>query len=199
MIGRAWYAALRALSQVLFICLFRIRVYGRENIPDGAALLASNHQSYLDPMVVGLGLWRTVCYMARDDLFEWPLLGRLIRSANGFPVRKNAGDRAAIRQATGCLREGHLLVVFPEGTRNDSGKLLQLEGGVAVIARRAACPIVPVAIHGARDAWPKRFFIFHCAAVKVAFGPPIDVHDKPTEKVVKELELAIGDLLNKLV
>jgi 1-acyl-sn-glycerol-3-phosphate acyltransferase len=137
--------------------------------------------------------------MARDDLFEWPFLGTLIKSINAFPVRKNSADRTAVREAARRLSEGSLVGVFPEGTRNDSGKLLQLQGGVAVIAKKAKCPIVPVAIEGARRAWPRKYRIFHFSPIQVAFGPPIRVEHKRIEDIVRELEIGIGVLMEKLV
>ena len=197
MLHRMWYAALRLLSRALFIPLFRIRVYGREHIPEGGALLASNHQSFLDPVIIGVGLPREVNYMARDDLFDNPLFSALIRSLNAFPVKRSAADRNAIREAVARLITGGLVVVFPEGTRNDSGKLLQIQGGVAVVAKKAKCPIVPVAIHGARDAWPKRFLIFHFWPIKVAFGPPIDPSGS-IEEITQKIETGIGHLMEKL-
>jgi 1-acyl-sn-glycerol-3-phosphate acyltransferase len=135
--------------------------------------------------------------MARDDLFDRPLFNSLIRSLNAFPVRKNSADRTAVREAARRLAEGALVVVFPEGTRNDSGKLLQLQGGAALVAKKARCPIVPVAIHGARDAWPKRFLIFHFWPVKVAFGPPIDPSGT-IEEITQKIHTGIGHLLEKL-
>jgi len=197
MLHRIWYATLLLISRALFIALFRIRVYGREHIPAGGALLASNHQSYLDPVAIGLGLHREVSFMARDDLFDRPLFGSLIRSLNAFPVRKKSADRNAIREAVRRISEGGLVLVFPEGTRNDSGNLMQLQGGLAVVAKKARCPIVPVAVHGARDAWPKRFLIFHFWPVKVAFGPPIDPSGS-IEEITQKTETGIGHLIEKL-
>jgi 1-acyl-sn-glycerol-3-phosphate acyltransferase len=198
MLHRLWYGMLRLLARALFICMFRIRVYGRENIPDGGALLASNHQSYLDPILLGVGLPRELSYMARDDLFDRPLFNTLIRSLNAFPVRKNAADRNAIREAVRRISEGGLVAVFPEGTRNDSGQLMQIQGGIAVIAKKVGCPIVPVAILGARDAWPRRFGIFHFWPIKVRFGPPLEVGGKTIEEITEDIEIGIGHLMEKL-
>ena len=178
MIHWLWYAALRFIAQFFFICVFRIRVTGRENIPsEGGVLLASNHQSFLDPVLIGLGLWREVHFMARDDLFKPPVFRQLIRSLNAFPVKKNTADTKAIREAVTRLKSGQMVVVFPEGTRNDSGTLAPLLPGAVFVGRKARCPIVPVAIQGANRAWPARYRIFHFSPVNFDTLYPYVIQD----------------------
>lgn len=195
-----WYASVKSLAQMLFVCFFGVRVFGRRNVPEeGGAILASNHQSYLDPALLVIGLKRHVHFMAREELFEIPVFGGLIRSLNAFCVKRGVGDRAAIRMAVDRIGAGSLVVMFPEGTRVDSGTLGEIMPGAAFVARKANCPVIPAAVYGAHRAWPMRYRIFHFAPIKVMFGPPIRSCGKTTGEVMEEIEEGIKDLLGKMV
>ena len=123
-VHKIWYALVKTLAQVLFVCLFRVRAFGWCNVPKrGGAVLASNHQSYLDPAIIAACVRREIHFMARDSLFEIPVFGSLIRSLNAFPVKREGIDREAIREAVRRISAGGLVVIFPEGTRHDSGAL----------------------------------------------------------------------------
>lgn len=186
----------RTLTQVLFVCLFRVRAFGWRNVPEkGGAVLASNHQSYLDPALIAVGVRREIHFMARDSLFKIPMFGALIRSLNAFPVKREGIDRTALRKAIQIIAAGGLVVIFPEGTRHDSGALGEMRSGAAFVAKKAACPIVPVGIQGAHRAWPMRYMVSHFAPIRVGFGPPVKTDGKETEKVIKEVVKGIEDLL----
>jgi len=116
-----WYAFCKFWTQVLFSVFFRIRVHGQRNVPKtGPVILASTHQSFLDPMVVELGLSRPGHIMARDTLFTNKAFGALIRSLNAFPIERNSADLGAFREAIGRLREDKMLLLFPEAMREAS-------------------------------------------------------------------------------
>ncbi|MFW6163758.1 MAG: lysophospholipid acyltransferase family protein [Planctomycetota bacterium] len=157
--------------------LFRIRAWGVEHVPPtGGALLASNHQSFLDPTLVGTPLGRQVYYMARRSLFEVPGLGAYLRSLKAFPVERGGVDRRALRQAVTLMRAGQALVVFPEGTRSPGGGVQRFRAGFALLAAQAGVPIVPVAIDGAFEAWPRHRAFPWFGRVRVAYGealPPL--------------------------
>ena len=156
--------------------LFRIRAWGVERVPRrGGALLASNHQSFLDPTVVGTPLPRRAYYMARRTLFDVPGLGRLIRAVNAFPVERGGVNRRAMRTAIELMSRGEGLVVFPEGTRTPDGEVKRFTSGFALLAARAGVPIVPVAIHGAYEAWPRHQRLPRPSPVHVAYGEPLAV------------------------
>ncbi len=173
---RAWYRFLQFWTQHLFVLLFRIRTFGRERIPkEGGVLLIANHQSFLDPIIVSVGLPRQVCYFAREDLFRGRFFHWLIRSLGAFPVKRGAADTAAIRMAIERLRAGEIVLLFPEGTRTNDGSVGVFHSGMCTIAARGNAPIVPVAIDGAFEAWPRNQKVFTFRPLKVAYGDPIDL------------------------
>lgn len=157
MIGRRllWVVA-RAVFRITFVLAFRIRVFGQLNVPRrGGVLIVSNHQSYLDPILLSLGVERSASFMARRTLFRNPVFGRLISAVNAFPVTRGGLDIAAMREAVRRLRNGDCLVVFPEGTRTPDGKIAPLRWGILAIVERANAPIVPAVIEGAFEVWPR--------------------------------------------
>ncbi len=184
---------------LLTICFFRIRVFGRRNIPTtGGVLLASNHQSFLDPVLVGMGVDRETHFMARDDLFEIKPLRFIIERLNAFQVRRGVADRTAIREAVKRLKAGHPVVMFPEGTRNDSGGLGELRQGAAFVAIRSVCTVVPVAVYGAHRAWPTRFRVCHSAPITVGYGTPIETAGKKVGELAEEIENGIREVFEKI-
>lgn len=173
--GFPWYGFCQFLSMVFFTTLYRYRVYGRENIPPrGGVLVASNHQSFFDPVLVGAGLERQINIMARQGLFRVPGLATLIRSLNAFPVKRGAFDREAIRRALEVLEGGGLLLVFPEGTRTRDGRLQRPRAGISLLARQARVPVVPAVIRGAFRAWPPHRAVARgFVPIRIAFGKPL--------------------------
>lgn len=174
--GYWWYGFCQFLSITFFLLFFRLRVFDREKVPlRGPVLLASNHQSFFDPVVVSLGLSRQTCIMAREGLFRIPVLNALIRSLNAFPIRRGEFDREAIRNALEVLQRGEVLLVFPEGTRTRDGSLNPAKAGIGFLARKAGAPVVPVVIHGAWRAWPAHRALFRLfVPIRVAYGEPLD-------------------------
>lgn len=173
-----WYRFLQFWSQWLFLAFFGIRVYGQRNVPGtGPVILASTHQSFLDPVLVGLGLPRPVHILARDSLFRNRLFRRLIRSLNAFPVKRNAADYSAMHESLERLEEGKQLLLFPEGTRTRDGSIGKLHPGLALLARRTDAWVVPVTIDGAHECWPRGRKLFRPGKIRVLFGPPMRVDD----------------------
>ncbi|MFC1806403.1 lysophospholipid acyltransferase family protein [Planctomycetota bacterium] len=161
-------------ARVALTLLFRIRAWGAEKVPPrGGVLLASNHQSFADPLIVGTPLPRQACYMARRTLFGVPLLRWVIRAVGAFPVDRGGVDRRAMRAAVDLMRLGEAVVVFPEGTRTPDGELKPFTAGFALLAAQARVPIVPVAIHGAFDAWPRQHRLPRPGRVHVAYAEPV--------------------------
>ena len=165
----------RCLFRLLFQVLGRWQVSGREHCPvTGPVILAPNHISYLDPPASGSGLHRPVHFMAKEELFRIPLFGRLIRSLNARPVRRDGSDMRALKAALAQLEEGHALLVFPEGTRGEEGQPLR-EGkpGVGMLAVLSGAPVVPVYVSGSGAALPRGRALPRPARVRVTFGPPL--------------------------
>ena len=190
---------LQILARFLTTNLFDLKVYGIENVPQtGGVLLAANHQSYLDPVLVAVRLQRPVSFMAKSELFENPFFGWFIRSLHAYPVRQGEGDIGAIRQAIQRLNGGYALNVYPEGHRTEDGSIRPLEKGIALILRKVDVPVVPVAIHGSFQAWNKGSKLFHPHSIHVMYGKPLYLKDLPAKKVLESLHGAMLSLFNDL-
>jgi len=146
-----FYYFARFICRVILVLLKRLEVRGVSNLPaKGGLVLVSNHISYWDPVVIGCAINRRVNFMAKSELFAIPLLSQVIRAVGTFPVRRNQSDRAAIRKAIRLLEEGHIVGVFPEGTRSQTGELLKPHLGAAMLALKAGVPFLPVAVNGTK-------------------------------------------------
>ena len=178
---------------------FDLKVYGIKNVPhSGGVLIVSNHQSYLDPLVLGARVPRPMSYMAKSELFKNPVFSRLIRSLGAFPVRQGAGDVRAIKETVQRLQEGRVLNIFPEGSRTEDGTIQPMEPGVALVVRKARVPILPTAIHGSYDAWPKGKKIFRRHPVQIVYGPPIEVSGMKGDQIVRVIDAAIREMYGRL-
>ncbi|MFH1220912.1 MAG: lysophospholipid acyltransferase family protein [Candidatus Eisenbacteria bacterium] len=151
--------------------LFGFRVTGRDRIPrSGPVIIASNHISYCDPPVVGSAVPREVHFMAKEELFKNRAFGWLIRQYNAIPLRRAVGDVGAVRKAVELLGEGRVVLMFPEGTRSLSGKLLKPKPGVGLIACLAGAPIVPAYVRGTNRLGR---VLLRRARLAVSFGEPV--------------------------
>jgi 1-acyl-sn-glycerol-3-phosphate acyltransferase len=168
------YAITRVIVQLLMPLLGGITVRGGENIPKrGPILLAPNHRAYMDPPYLSMVTKRQLHLMAKDTLFNIPVFGPFIAALGAFPVKRGAADRGAIRQAIAELKAGHVLGIFPEGTRADSGTLMPAERGFALIAKQTGIPIVPIALEGTDRVHPKHAKRLHRAHVTATIGKPM--------------------------
>ena len=167
------YRIVWTLCGLIFQLLLRRRIRGTHNVPKrGPVILASNHVSNLDPPVVGTCIWRPCAFMAKEELFENKLFGWLLYHLYAFPIKRGAGDRGALKKALEILEGGWPLVMFPEGTRSETGEMREPEMGVAMIAYRTGAPVIPVYTHGTNRVRPKGGGI-RLAQIGVAFGEPI--------------------------
>lgn len=172
----ALYRLGRFLFRITFTLLGRWEVSGREHVPtEGAVLLIANHTSYADPPIVGTACPRSVYFLAKAELFDYPVLGWLIRRTHAFPVRRGAGDREALRRCIRMLKGGKTVLVFPEGTRSPDGRLMPLEQGAAYIALASGAAVVPVGIDGADRILPRHSPVVRPAKLRVRFGPAVDL------------------------
>jgi 1-acyl-sn-glycerol-3-phosphate acyltransferase len=180
----------RGLFRIMFRFLFRWKISGQENIPlDQAAIIAPNHTSFFDPPLAGSAMRRPLNFMAKQELFDVPVLGFLIKRTNAFPVKRGAGDTQALRHAFALLKEGRLLLMFPEGTRSKDGNLGKARAGVGMVSCVAQAPVVPVKIKGT-------FKMSLFRPVQIAYGKPIyppknytkDDYLKLSQQVVSEIE-----------
>ena len=169
------YLAIAALSWPLLRGLFRLRARGREHLPQGGFVLAANHNSNFDPWPLGLTLFpkRYLRFMGKSELF-WTPLKQVAFAAGAFPVRRGQADLEAIETAAQLCRDGHIVVMFPEGTRRKKGLRKKYEArahtGAARIALEANVPLVPAGIVGTDR-------LGRLAQLRVAYGPPIPLDD----------------------
>jgi 1-acyl-sn-glycerol-3-phosphate acyltransferase len=173
-----WYGVCQQVARVLFTLFFRIRVFHRERLPArGGVLVVSNHQSYLDPVLVAVGMPRPFHPMARETLFKFLPFALVIRSLYAFPVRRKSADLGAVREAMRRLKGGAVVLMFPEGTRTRNGSIAPLQAGPVTIAGRAGVPVVPAVIEGAFEAWPRTCWLPRPHPVRVAFGQPLSAEE----------------------
>ena len=190
---RWWYAFCQMVCWIFLVPVFRVRVFGRENIPaSGGALIVSNHQSFFDPVLIGVGLRREVDYMARASLFRNVLFRRLITSLNAFPIKREGVDVTAMRESIARIQHGRLVLVFPEGTRTRDGSLGPVRRGLSLISERARATIVPAVIQGAYQAWPRGAKMIRPHRIGVAFGRPITVEEQ-SRMTSEELAAVVAD------
>jgi 1-acyl-sn-glycerol-3-phosphate acyltransferase len=150
------YRAGYLLSNFVGKMAFDFKVYGRENfIEDGAAILASNHQSYLDPPCIGMACREEIYFLARKTLLERPLIGPLLKRLNTVPVDRDRGDVSSIKAIIRLLRTGRRVIIFPEGTRSSDGQLQPARAGLGMIIAKTLAPVVPIRIFGSFEALPR--------------------------------------------
>ena len=194
-----WYLGGRAVCNLVCTFLLELKSYGRENLPrTGGVLLISNHQSYLDPVILGIHMHRPIGFLAKAELFENRYFGGLIRRFNAFPVRRGEGDIAAIREVLRRLKEGHVVTLFPEGTRSRDGNLKPIQSGIAMIVRRAGVPVVPAVITGSFNSWPPNQKLPCKTKAAVIYGPALKIEKLKGDQIVKLIEQTFAKMMAEL-
>jgi len=200
------YALMRALMRfmvnVYLAGLFQ--VVGLENVPrKGALLICPNHSATLDPPLVPAFVPRDDTWnMAKSEFFRKPLSAFIYRSYHAFPVVRHTADRAALKRSFDLLKAGQALIIYPEGTRVESGVLAKPEPGAGFIAQKAGCPVLPVALTGTRECLPKGAWWPRRTKVTITFGKPFLVLQKRAdgtrvshEDASDAIMLAVAELL----
>ncbi|HEX8521653.1 MAG TPA: lysophospholipid acyltransferase family protein [Tepidisphaeraceae bacterium] len=178
---------------------FDLKVYGKRHIPPtGGVLIVSNHQSYLDPILLAVQLRRPMSFLARATLFRNRFFSWLITNLNAFPVKRGEGDVGAVKEMIRRLEEGHMLAMFPEGTRTETGEMKSLEPGVALVLRRAKAAVVPAVIEGSFHAWPKGKNLPRAYPVRVLYGPVIDISGMRANQIIPLLETRLREMVADL-
>ena len=172
--GRCLYAVLWVLSRTLGVALFGYRVRFAEPLPPrGGLLVLSTHQSHLDPLLVGLAMDRRISSLARSSLYRFSPFGAVIRALDAVPIDRNASMVQALKAVISRLERGAAVLIFPEGTRTPDGRMGEIRPGFALMARKAGVPIVPVAIVGAFECWPRSRLLPRPGRIRLEFGTPI--------------------------
>jgi 1-acyl-sn-glycerol-3-phosphate acyltransferase len=150
-------------------------VTGAENIPlEGPVIIAPIHRSNVDFALTLFISKRKVFFMAKDSLFKVPLLGPLITHLGAFPINRGSADRESMAHSEAVLRQGHALVLFPEGTRKEGRQVAPLHDGAMFVAARTGAKVVPVGIGGSDRAMPKGAKLPHPAKIRIVVGEPLD-------------------------
>jgi 1-acyl-sn-glycerol-3-phosphate acyltransferase len=191
------YAVIAALSWPILRLVFRLRARGREHLPAaGGYVLAANHWSNFDPWPLGMPLFprRFLRFMAKSELF-WPPLGWIVRAGGGFPVRRGERDEEAVETAIRLCREGHVVVMFPEGTRRQKGLVKRFEArprsGAARIALEADVPLVPAAVKGTDR-------LLRLGKLSVAYGRPVELDDLRGDDTGEAARVATQRLMTRI-
>lgn len=205
------YKLLQPFAKAIAWLLFRPKIVGAENIPAReGVLVVSNHPTYLDPILLAIYAPRPFSFVAKRPLFYLPIVRTFLWLTDCIPVEQDAPDRRALRLSIQKLREGDALVIFPEGTRSDHGKMRPFQLGPAMIAAEAQVPIVPCGLAGIYEAWRMEAPIPKPVPVAIVFGKPFMpelLPDAPkresllyiTERMREEIErfVAFGEQLLK--
>lgn len=171
------YRLLQPFAKALAWLLFRPKVVGAENIPPrGGVLVVSNHPTYLDPILLAAFAPRPFGFVAKRPLFFMPIVRTFLWLTDCVPVEQDAPDRRALRLSIQKLRSGDALVIFPEGTRSDHGKLRPFQLGPAMVAVEAQVPVVPCGLAGFYEAWKLEAPLPRPARVAIVFGEPFIPH-----------------------
>ena len=193
---------MRAMTRTYLVGLFE--VIGADNVPRrGPVIVSPNHSANLDPPMVPAFLPRSDSWsMAKSEYFKGGFITWVFRQYHAFPVVRHTADRTALRRAFDILASGQAMIIYPEGTRVESGLLAMPEPGAGFIAQRAACPVVPVGLTGTRECLPKAARWPRRTRVSITFGKPFVVLKKrpdgtrvTREEAADAIMLAIAELL----
>ncbi|MDK2799924.1 MAG: 1-acyl-sn-glycerol-3-phosphate acyltransferase [Clostridiales bacterium] len=186
-----FYNIVKFLIKIIAIILLKIEIKGIQNIPkEGPCILCFNHISTLDPPVAGVFMPRQLTFMAKEELFHVPILGPAIKALGAFPVKRGAGDIAAIKNSLNILNKGKALVIFPEGTRSKTGEVKQAKPGIALIATKAQVPVIPIGISG-------KYKLFHKLLINI--GTPIFLEEYYGKKLsIEELQKISNSIMNEI-
>ncbi len=168
------------LCEVVVGLVWRLRVIGREHVPPtGPVLFVSNHQSYLDPIINGIAVRdRQLTAIARESLFRFRPFAWLMYSIGAIAIREDSGDSGALKAAISELAAGRCILIYPEGSRTETGRIEEFKKGFLLLVRKAKVPVLPMAVEGAFDVWPRgksRPMLGGRLGVKVCPAIPYDV------------------------
>ena len=170
----------------------RIRIEGRENVPQGGCLIVSNHVSFMDPTTVGWAVAREIYYLGRKSLFKPPFWSWFLPICNVLPIDQNGRDISGLRRIIKMLKEGHAVLLFPEGTRSPDGALQPAEPGAGLVAIKAAVPILPVRVFGTFESLSRHTKQLRFHPIRVVIGQPYlptispDKTEKPSYALVAQ-------------
>ncbi len=171
-----FYRICASFALAIVRCFCSVHVAGKENIPEkGGFILASNHLSFLDPVVLACVCPRKLNFMAKEELFKIPVVSQFIRSVGAFPVKRNSADLSAIKEALKRVKSGEGLLLFPEGRRGQESEVIEAQAGVGFLAAKSNVPVIPVYVSGTEKALPKGAKFLKRSKISVRFGKQISL------------------------
>ena len=176
------YRICRFLAFIILKLFFRLKIYGKENIPkQDAVIIASNHTSNLDPVVLGVVCPRKLAFMAKEELFQG-FLSYLLPKFNVFPVRRQAADLSAVKRSLSVLENNGALLIFPQGRRRPDLKKEDFQRGICFLARQSKAKVVPAYVQGTNKAMPIGSKKIKLSPVRVFFGQAIRFEQQDTDQ-----------------
>ena len=197
------YGLARIFFRTIFFFYHRLSVKWTEPLPKNrSVIIACNHCSYLDPLIVGVAFHRRLRYFSKEELFRPFLFGKIIRILGAVPVSRenNAAAAVALKGLLKFLKEGSDILIFPEGARSTDGKLLPLENGVGLVACHSQAPILPAFIKGAYEAMPPGSAMIKPVKITVTFGNLITLtpEDYKKKNARERIMATLTDALKEL-
>lgn len=194
--GRAGHACARFWSRgLLWAARIRLEVEGLEQVPmDGPVVYMGNHQGNFDINALSLAIPRQFSWIAKEELFRYPIFGAAMRRAGYIPLDRSDGRKAlkSIKQAADRIASGTSVVIFPEGTRTVDGSLLPFKRGAFILAAKAGVPIVPFTINGSRAINPRNRMELYPGTIRVSFSTPISTAGVPETELMAQVREAIA-------
>jgi len=196
-----FYELCRKAARLALAIFYRIKPVGLHRVPaTGPLLIVANHQSFLDPPIVSAFLThRHTDFIARAGLFKFRPFAWLIGSLNSIPIAEAGGDTAAMKEALKRLGEGKAVLIFPEGSRSPDGAMRDFKRGIAVLVKRARCPVLPAAVEGVHDAWPRgrKFPCLLGRRIALCYAEPIphaELMDAGADAALERLQAEIESM-----
>lgn len=184
------------LSKILTKLLFNLKVIGKENLLcRGGCIIASNHLSYLDPVILGVGSFRQLDFMAKKSLFRNKLFGRFLSLLNVFAVGEERVGPQGIKEALKRLAEGKIIALFPEGTRSENGNLQEGKPGIGLLALKSRVPVIPARVVGTDKALPIGAKSIRPTPISIYFGQPLELGEFYWQKKKRDNYLKVSQLI----
>lgn len=185
-----FYSIARVVVYAFLHLRFRIRVVGKEHIPDGGCIIAMNHTSNYDPPLIGAHTPRKMYFMAKKELFANRWIGKVLRTLGGFPIDRERADVRSLKHTLRLVKEGKIFSIFIEGTRSKTGEMQIPKKGIGFIASKSKAPVVPAYIYLNKKGWYGR--------AGIIFGPPLRFDgEKDYEAIAEKVAAAIQKLAAK--